>query len=49
MLKLTFEIDFRLEKEDRNKTIHSVFTSRWTQFEGNYPYSFKDLFLRDYK
>ncbi len=38
--------NFRLEKEDRNKTIHSERLCQRKPFDGNYPHSFNDLFLR---
>ncbi len=34
--------------EDRNKTIHSERLFQRKPFDGNYPHSFNDLFLRVY-
>ncbi len=34
--------------EDRNKTIHSEPLCQRKPFDGNYPHSFNDLFLRVY-
>ncbi len=43
---MQIDCNFRLEKEDRHKTIHSERLCQRKPFDGNYPHSFNDLFLR---
>ena len=43
-----FTDDTVSNKEDRNKTINWVCLCQWNWFDGNYPYSFNDLFPRVY-